>query len=215
MRNTPWSEDEIEFLKAHYAENFSEDLAEALGRTLSSVNGKAYLMGLKKSKEFIRLIGKLYSDTPGSVATRFKKGQTPPNKGKKMPESTKAKVAKTFFKPGHLPHNTKASDGAISKRADGYWWIRLSLGKWRQLHTHTWEQANRPIDPRTEMVKFRDGNPDNCNLDNLYLCDRRENMAHNTIHRYPEELKQTIRTLHKLNRTINEKRHHGSTQSDD
>ena len=45
------------------------------------------------------------------------------------------------------------------------------------------------------MVKFRDGNRENVTIENLYLADRRQNMLENTIHRYPTEIKETIRTL--------------------
>lgn len=214
MSGFAWTPEEDEFLREHYAENFNEDLALALNRTVPAVHGRGGKLGLKKIKSFVAMLGSLSSNHPASRANQFKKGMTPANKGKKMPDAVKEKIQRTMFQPGHLPANTK-TDGALSKRADGYWWIRLELGKWRQLHTHTWEQANRPINPKTEMVKFKDGNRDNCLLENLYLSDRRENMRANTIHRYPTELKQAIRTLHKLNRTINEKRHHGSTQSDD
>ena len=148
--------------------------------------------------------GRLYKGHNRGGNTRFQKGQKAWNKGQKLGAAwTKGRMAETQFKAGHLPHNTKEGDGAISKRSDGYWWIRLSLGKWRQLHTYTWEQANRPIDPKTEMVKFRDGNANNCDLGNLYLETRAGNLANNTIHRYPEEIKIAIRAKNSLTRMIN------------
>ena len=198
-----WAPDEIEFLIEHYADNFTEDLAIALERPMSGIYGKAQQLGLKKSPELIAESGRMSSKHPNVIATHIKKGNTPHNKGKKMPDDLKEKVRHTFFQKGHLPHNTKEEgDGAVSKRGQ-YWWIRIRLGKWRQLHTYTWEQANRPIDPKSEMVKFLDGNPDNCSLENLYLSNRSENMKMNTIHRYPSEVKQTIKTVRKLNKLIN------------
>lgn len=200
-----WTSDELEFLIQHYADNYTEDLAIALNRPLRGCYGMANKLGLRKSKDFITMCGRLCSTNPVFQATRFKKGHIAHNKGKKMPPELRDKMSHTFFKDGHLPHNTR-EDGALTKRADGYWWIRIALGKWRQLHTYTWEQANRPIDPKIEMVKFIDGNPDNCSLDNLYLSNRVENMKMNTIHRYPSEVKQTIKILRKLKKVIdNEK----------
>lgn len=38
---------------------------------------------------------------------------------------------------------------------------------------------------------------------NLELISREENMRRNTIHHYPEELKEVIRTFSKLNKKIN------------
>jgi len=51
---------------------------------------------------------------------------------------------------------------------------------------------------------FRDRNPQHIELDNLELVTRAENMRRNTIHRYPPELKSTIRQLSKLKRAISE-----------
>lgn len=200
MAKKPWSQDEMEYLREHYADNFTEDIAQALGRTLPSVYQMARNMRLYKSPAFVTMTGKMSSQHPNQVASRFKPGNISHNKGKQMPDEVRQKVARTWFPTGHQPHNTR-QDGALSKR-QGYWYIRLSLGKWRQLHTWTWEQANRPIDPKTEMVKFRDGNRDNCTLENLYLCSRADNMKQNTIHRYPDDIKQGIRALNSLKRKI-------------
>lgn len=202
MAKKPWSQDELEYLREHYADNFTEDIARTLDRSMESVFNKAYLMGLQKSAQFRVMTGRMSSDHPNVVASRYKKGRVPENKGKAMPDEVRKKVARTWFPTGHQPHNTR-QDGALSKR-QGYWYIRLSLGKWRQLHTWTWEQANRPIDPKTEMVKFRDGNRDNCALENLYLCSRADNMKQNTIHRYPDDIKQGIRALRSLKNKIKE-----------
>lgn len=196
-----WNELEINFLLEFYENEYTADLAFALGRSKSSVFQMATKLGLRKSAEFRQELGRITAKTPGSRNAGFKPGHIPANKGKKMPPETRAKCAKSWFKNGALPHNTR-HDGALSKR-DGYWYIRLSLGKWRQYHTWLWETNNRPIKPG-EMVKFKDGNRDNVTLDNLYLCDRHTNMKHNTLHRYPTELKQAIRAVAKLNRTIQE-----------
>lgn len=195
MAKKPWTLEELEYLCEHYADNFSQDIAHTLGRTMSSVYMKAQLMGLKKSPQFVSMTGRMSSDHPNVIASRYKRGRIPENKGKPMHADVREKVARTWFQKGNVPHNVKPEgDGALSKR-QGYWYIRIALGKWRQLHTWTWEQANRPIDPKREMVKFRDGNRDNCALDNLYLCTRAENMKQNTIHRYPDDVKQGIRAL--------------------
>lgn len=199
-----WPPDELEFLIEHYADNFTEDLALALERSVSSVNGKAHLLGLKKSDEIKRLSGLMSCQHPKKVACRFKKGHATHNKGREMPPEVYAKVQVSMFKRGNLPHNTATEgDGAIRKRQD-YWYIRLALGKWRQLHTWTWEQANRPIDPKTEMIRFRDGNRDNCSLENLYLITRSENMRLNTIHNWPPDIKDAMRALGRLKKAIQE-----------
>jgi len=58
-------------------------------------------------------------------------------------------------------------------------------------------------------VVFKDGNRSNMHPDNLILQDRSQLMRSNTIQRYPEELQQLMKTLAKLNKTLN----HGKKQN--
>ena len=98
-----WAEDEIAFLKEHYAENYAEDLALALNRTTRSVYMMANALGLSKSMEWKRQ--QIIPLLNGGKSHRYKPGQVPHNKGKKMPEHVRLSVQKTMFKPGHIPHN--------------------------------------------------------------------------------------------------------------
>lgn len=90
----------------------------------------------------------------------------------------------------------------ISK--DGYVEIRIRKGKYVLKHRHVWEQANGKV-PKGYIVVFKDRNQNNIVVENLELISREENMQRNTIHRFPYELKSTIRLVNKLKRTINEK----------
>ncbi len=195
-----WTQEELEFLQEHYPDNYTEDIALALERPMRAVYDKARKLGLKKTKEFIRSVGKAGCNHPKAVASRFQKGQAPANKGKGMTAELREKVKHTWFQKGNKPANTK-TDGALSKRADGYWWIRVGLAKWVPMHVHVWEQHNGPVKPG-DVIKFRDGNTDNYEIDNLVLSDRKSNMLDNSIHNYPVELKQAIRSFHKLNKVI-------------
>jgi len=75
------------------------------------------------------------------------------------------------------------------------------LAEWKQWHRFIWELVNGPV-PEGYVVKFKDGNQDNVHLDNLVLVHRSEQMAANTIHQYPTELKQAIRAVSKLKKVI-------------
>jgi hypothetical protein len=59
--------------------------------------------------------------------------------------------------------------------------------------------------PAGYALKFIDGNPLNCVLGNLRLISRAENMANNTIHNLPEDLKEVIRLKNKINRICDAK----------
>lgn len=200
MSGKIWTYDEIQYLRDHYESNYTSEICATLHRTERSVYGKAMELGLKKDKAFYRQ--NFQTLLQSGKSHRFKPGLIPHNKGVPMPEKTREAVSRTWFKPGNKPHNTR-KDGDLSFRK-GYWFIRLKLGQWKHLHTHIWEQANRPINTKTEMIKFKDGNPHNCQLDNLYLCTRADNMRSNTIHRYPTQVKETIRAHTKLNKFISE-----------
>ena len=118
---------------------------------------------------------------------QFAKGRPAWNKGLK---GVMRGGEATQFKPGQLPHNTKY-DGCISVRADGYKYIRLELKKWVLYHRYLWEQTYGPIPPGMILV-FKDRNPLNCDLDNLELISRRENLRRNSNRKKAaESLKRT------------------------
>lgn len=111
---------------------------------------------------------------------RFKKGQVPFNKGWK---GVCAKgCEKTWFKDGHLPHNTKPI-GYERITRDGYVEVKVAMRPSRKdcndnfilKHRLIWEQANGPI-PKGHIVIFKDGNKQNFDLDNLALITREEHL---------------------------------------
>ena len=93
---------------------------------------------------------------------------------------------------------------------DSYGYLRKKIvnnrGRfgWRFLHHLVWEAAHGPL-PAGHIVMFKDGDRQNCRLDNLACISKRGNMRRNTIQRYPVALKKAIRAVAKLNKTIEEK----------
>ncbi|MNJ67652.1 hypothetical protein D3C77_638420 [compost metagenome] len=75
--------------------------------------------------------------------------------------------------------------------------------RWKSVHMILWEELRGPVPPG-HIVVFRDRNTANIQIDNLELITRAENMRRNTIHRYPPELKETIRQLGRLKKAISE-----------
>lgn len=67
-------------------------------------------------------------------------------------------------------------------------------------HRALWIRYRGPI-PSSHVIVFR-GADRAVKIKNLEMVTRSEMMARNTIHRFPPELKQTIRALGKLKRTI-------------
>jgi hypothetical protein len=142
-----------------------------------------------------------------SIPNQFKPGHTPHNKGKQMDAEIYEKVAPTMFKKGNKPANTKPN-GTINVRADSsgrfYQYIKIKDSHWELLQRYVWTQANGEI-PRGSVVIFLDGNYLNCELSNLQVITRKENMARNTIQRFPAELQEVMKLTCKLKRKTNGK----------
>jgi hypothetical protein len=195
-----WKPHEIELLKQHYSDSTIHELMQMLNKTSGAIYNQAYFNKLKKSvvyEENRRLqdIKNLKKNT----LTRFKKGQTPWNKNVKGYMGENA----TSFKKGQLPHNTR-SEGETRKDKDGFVLVKIAHRKWIRKHRIIWEQSNGEI-PKGYVIRIKDGNKENYSLDNMELITRADNMLLNTVHRFPTELKQTIKLLKKLKKKINEK----------
>lgn len=200
----------INKLKKRYPNKDTKELADELGLPIDRIYYIANKYGIKKSKAYLdnwRLSGRGRMIEHGK-AHRFIKGHMSWNKDKSpkdyMPTKSYEKITKTQFKKGGLPPNTK-HDGAISLRHDktgvSYYYIRIAKAKWMLLHQKIYQDAHGPI-PKNHIIVFKDRNPLNVTLENLECITREENMHRNSFHRLSPEIKQTIKVLTKLKKTI-------------
>lgn len=202
-----WSEDEEQLLTRLYPDTPMPELVARLGRDDRAIYSKARALGLRRSPEYLASehACRLRKGDNVGAEHRFRPGMASWNKGKKGWQAG-GRSAETRFKPGNRPH-TWVPIGTEQIR-DGYLWRKVTDGHgrhdWRQVHVMLWEQNNGPV-PAGFILVFRDRNKQNIQLDNLELITRAENCRRNSIHRYPPELKQAIRRLKKLKRTIEEK----------
>ena len=189
-----------------YPHHSTKYIAELLGVSISKVYNTAWDAKVKKSAQYM-LTPESGRIIEPSVANQFKPGHTPHNKGKQISAEIYEKVAPTMFKRGNKPHNTKPN-GTINVRADTqgrlYQYIKIKDCQWELLQRHVWTQANGEIPPGSVVI-FLDGNYLNCELNNLQVISRRENMARNTIQRYPAELQEVMKLTSKLKRKTNGK----------
>lgn len=116
-------------------------------------------------------------DLDSGLTGRFQTGHVSHNKGRKGYCAPGAE--KTHFRPGHTPHN-KTPIGTILVKSDGYLWQKVGEGArdWRQLHRILWEQVNGPV-PDDCVLIFKDGDKQNCTLENLALVTKAENAVMN------------------------------------
>jgi len=205
-----WSDEELAKLRELYPNKTTLEVAKSLNRSVCSINGMAFSLGLKKSEKHFKEgnSGRIRKGERIGIKTQFKKGSKPVNAGKKwdefMAKEAQEKARKTTFKPGRLPHNTK-QDGMITVRTDNrnvnFQWIRIGLSKWIPLHHHVWIQANGKI-PKGHVLAFIDKNPMNATLDNIILITKADNCRRNSIARIPLEVRQTMTVLKKLKKEI-------------
>lgn len=198
-----WTDEEREQLKELFPDRKNSELAVRFGYSYDAIAGQASRMKLKKSKAYLRAMGTTLNETGKPYL--FVKGSTPANKGKKVSPEVYALMAKSMFRKGQSPHNTKY-DGHERICKDGYVLVRLHKGKYVHKHRLVWEQHNGAI-PKGMLLRFKDGNKQNIHIDNLLLISKTDNMEINTIHRFPPEIKESIHLLNKLKRKINKLDH--------
>lgn len=206
---TEWSQEDVSLLTELYPNTLTADIAKKLGKGIYVVRNKAHNLGLIKSKEFRSMTGKKASNNPKTIATRFSKGHVSENKGKKQTEYMSAeaieKTKSTRFQNGIIPHNTKEI-GYERINDEGYIYIKTELRERGKLkHRVVWEQHNGKI-PKGFNIQFKDGNRQNCNIDNLYIISRSEQLkTENSMYaKYPKEIQLAIKAKGALNRQINQ-----------
>lgn len=138
---------------------------------------------------------------------KFRKGAVPVNKGVKMTADKYNKCKATMFKKGNKPHNIN-SIGHKRVSKDGYVYVKTGESKlnsnYELLHRVVWQKYNGDI-PKGYNVQFKDGNRQNCDIDNLYIISRAEQMkTENSPHaRLPKEIAELIQIKGAINRQIN------------
>lgn len=210
MNGRQWTKEDIDILTKMYPNHFASEIAEILGRKVRAVYDKALKLGLRSSSEIRSLSGKVGSQHPRSIENRFQAGHIPDNKGKKVSAEIYAKCAPTMFRKGHIPHNHKPV-GTEGMRSDGYLWVKIAdPDKWVQKQRLVWEQHHGTI-PDGYNVQFKNRNPKDCRIENLYLISRADQMRNENslIASYPKPLADLIRLKGVVNRQIHKQERNG------
>jgi hypothetical protein len=107
----------------------------------------------------------------------------------------------TSFKKGQKPHNTKEIGSTRIDGKDMFLLVKVADRKWIRKEILIWEEAYGKI-PKGSILRVINPLLNKYDINNLMLISKGENMKLNAIHKYPEELKKTIRALTKLKKTI-------------
>jgi len=185
-----WSADEVALLKHLYACTFTKTLAKLFSCRLEQVYQQAAKLNLNKNNWYQQspMAQRLRKGDEVGKDYRFKKGQIPPNKGKKT--GNLPSMMPTQFKPGQASPNRKPV-GTYRVVEDGYLEVKMAEGphQWKSVSRLVWERCNGPI-PHGHMISFIDGNKQNVEITNLRLMTKVENAHRNHPKKYGKEFAQ-------------------------
>lgn len=155
MYGMKYTDEMKQFILDNYKERYNQELADLFNQKFNTNITSRMIKSYKANN-------KLNSGLTG----KFRKGQTPHNKGKKMPKEVYEKVKHTMFAKGNVPPNHRpVGSERISK--DGYIEVKVAEpNKWRLKQRVVYEEAKGKI-PEGCTIIFLDGNKQNCNIDNL------------------------------------------------
>lgn len=204
---TTFSIEMDEFLKKNYLKMPLKTMGRSIGKSDVGVRKRMSQLGLIIPPEIIQ---------KRVLDSRIKKGNIPSNKGKKwdeyLPKEVQERCRKSTFKKGQIPPN-KLEVGDITIRSYGsrggrkkynIKFIKTGPGNldWQPLHLFNWKAAGLDI-PDGYVIAFKNGNILNPELENLEIISMAENMKRNTIHNYPDDLKEILMLKGRIKRQIN------------
>nr|DAS38679.1 MAG TPA: homing endonuclease [Caudoviricetes sp.] len=162
MYGMKYTDEMKQFILDNYKGRYNQELADLFNQKFNTNITSRMIKSYKANN-------KLNSGLTG----KFRKGQTPHNKGKKMPKEVYEKVKHTMFAKGNVPPNHRpVGSERISK--DGYIEVKVAEpNKWRLKQRVVYEEAKGKI-PEGCTIIFLDGNKRNFDIDNLRCITRSE-----------------------------------------
>jgi hypothetical protein len=210
----PWTPAEDALLAERYPNEPTADIARDLHRDVTTVYRRASRLGLFKTEAYMSSPASCRLRRGDEVGRdhRFKKGQTPHNKGKRRPGWAPGRMAETQFKKGH--RGGKAAQlyqpiGTERPYKGGYTQRKVNddfplQRRWKFVHVIAWEEAHGPVPPG-HCVAFKNRDKTDVRLDNLELISRAENMRRNSYHRYGKDIARVIQLRGAVQRQINKR----------
>lgn len=195
MYGMKYTDEMKQFILDNYKGRYNQELADLFNQKFNTNITSRMIKSYKANN-------KLNSGLTG----KFRKGQTPHNKGKKMPKEVYEKVKHTMFAKGNVPPNHRpVGSERISK--DGYIEVKVAEpNKWRLKQRVVYEEAKGKI-PEGCTIIFLDGNKQNCNIDNLKCITRSELLYLNCNGlNNSNEITETGILMARLDRTKNKKK---------
>jgi hypothetical protein len=200
LMSKPYTEAEKKFIIDNIASLSIKDLAAKLKRCNAKIRHVILELDLRHIVEARKRASQIQ---PGSV---------PPNKGKKINEYMNAEQIAIFksnqYKKGSIPHNA-LPDGSEVQRVykSGKTYTKVKVPGERKLvlkHRFIWETIHKKKVPHRHKITFKDGDTTNFAADNLDCISYEAQMIQNSIHQYPEEIKEILNLKGAITRKINQ-----------
>lgn len=159
-----WTEEEVEFIREIYPYHENKEISKMVKDKFGFEVSAGNLLNIRHKHKFPK------KAIPNSGC--YRKGDVPWNKGRKMPEETKKKLEKTWFKKGQTTHNHRPL-GSTRITVDGYTEIKIAEpNRWALYHRYLYEKAHGEKLKKNEAVIFADGDKTNFDIDNLVKVSR-------------------------------------------
>lgn len=208
-----WQPHQVEYVRQHYADQRTDDIATAIGVRADQVFRMAYRLGIKKSEAYLNSPEACRLDGVKGSSSRFKPGHPTWNKGLKGIQLS----PHTQFKPGRKPHEAAnyVPIGSLRISKDGYLERKVTddpaivtSRRWRGVHRLVWEAAHGPI-PAGYVVSFKGRKPitelERITLDQLELVSKAQLMNENTRHNYGPEINELIGLRARITKAVNKR----------
>ena len=162
MHGMKYTDEMKQFILDNYKGRYNQELADLFNQKFNTNITSRMIKSYKAN-----------NNLNSGLTGKFRKGQTPHNKGKKMPKEVYEKVKHTMFAKGNVPPNHRpVGSERISK--DGYIEVKVAEpNKWRLKQRVVYEEAKGKI-PEGCPIIFLDGNKRNFDIDNLRCITRSE-----------------------------------------
>lgn len=200
--------------KASISKPYTKKEKQFIIDNISTMSIKDIASNLKrcnaKIRDEIKELGLQYIVDQKAIESRFKKGHIPPNTGKKLedfmsPENL-AKFKANQFKKDSIPHNAKKDFEEVKRYGkNGKVYILIKVPGQRKLilkNRFVWQQHFGAI-PEGHNIIFRDGNTENFDIDNLECISNLDLMKKNSLHNYPQDIKDILFLKSAITRQIN------------
>lgn len=173
---TFWSPDKVNRLIELHPSHQNSEIAQILGISINSIENKAFSLGLKKPKAFIKSIPRKAN------AGSFKKGATVWNKGMK---GLQIGGIETRFKKGGKHHTSKPIgtirlNFRLNKPSDKvYLEIKVAESTWITYARYVFIQYYGEV-PLGMLIRHKNNNPFDNRLENLECVSKKRNRLLNS-----------------------------------